>query len=50
MENLILPAENVANIYSLRMSLRKAGETVAVFLNCKEKAYYLCDLSYDIFN
>ena len=50
MENLILPAENVANIYSLRMSLRKAGETVTVFLNCKEKAYYLCDLSYDIFN
>ena len=48
--NLILPAENVANIYSLRMSLPKAGETVAVFLNCKEKAYYLCDLSYDIFN
>ena len=45
MENLILPAENVANIYSLRMSLWKAEETDAVFLNCKEKAYYPWDFS-----
>ena len=45
MENLILPAECVANIHPqlLRMSLRKAGKTDTIFPTCRKKMCYPCD-------